>query len=233
MLEPGSVFERKEIKFQISEAQRKDFLSLSKEYMHPDEYGESTVMSLYFDTDDYRLMRRSAEHPVYKEKLRMRSYGVPENNSNVFLEIKKKLNGIVYKRRISLTYPDFLRFTSGETDALPDTQIAREIEYLLHMYPTLSPKILVMYERSAFFANDDLTTRVTFDRNIRYRFGDVLPHTGDSGKKVFPDNTSIMELKYFNSAPKYVSDILTELKIKPRSFSKCGTAYINEVLRRV
>ena len=227
------VFERKEVKFPVTEAQREAFLQLTSDKMHPDMYGESTIMSLYFDTDDFRLLRRSAEHPFYKEKLRFRSYGVPNSGSTVFLEIKKKLDGIVYKRRISLPYTDYVRFAGGSLDALPNSQIGREIKYFSGLYPTLSPKILVCYERSAFFANDDMTTRVTFDRNIRYRFSELAPDKGAHGKRIFDDDTDVLELKFYSFVPKYISDALTELGIKPFSFSKCGTAYNEEILRRI
>lgn len=227
------VFQRKEVKFRVTDSQREAFLKLTSEYMHPDMYGESTIMSLYFDTDSFQLLRRSAEHPLYKEKLRFRSYGVPNDASVVFLEIKKKFDGIVYKRRISLPYHDYRTFADGDVTALPDTQIGREIAYFTGHYPTLSPKVLVCYERSAFFANDDATTRVTFDRNIRYRFSDLSPDKGADGKSIFEEGTDILELKFYCFVPKYISDALTELDIKPFSFSKCGTAYNEEILRRI
>ena len=69
--------------------------------MKIDEYGQHTILSLYYDTDDFRFIRHSMDKPKYKE-ISHPGYGVPSQDSLVFLEIKKKVNGIVYKRRVPL-----------------------------------------------------------------------------------------------------------------------------------
>ena len=61
----------------------------------------------------YRLIRASLEKPAYKEKLRLRSYGVTEPGGEVFLELKKKYKGIVYKRRITLPEDAAGEFIAG------------------------------------------------------------------------------------------------------------------------
>ena len=122
-----TVFERTEKKYILTLAQRRELLKRIAEHIKPDEYGESTVCSLYFDTDDYRLIRRSMEKPVYKEKLRLRSYSTPKRDSNVFLELKKKYNGVVYKRRKTMKLgeaKDYLKY-----GVMPDdSQIMRELD---------------------------------------------------------------------------------------------------------
>ena len=85
------VFERVERKFLLTPSQYEGMMRVLPEYMQADQYGESTILSLYLDTADSLLIRRSLEKPVYKEKLRLRSYGVPADGDNVFLEMKKKV----------------------------------------------------------------------------------------------------------------------------------------------
>ena len=97
----GYTFERRELKYRITDAQRAALEAAFDARMVPDEHGESTICNIYYDTADYRLIRASLEKPAYKEKLRLRSYGVTEPGGEVFLELKKKYKGIVYKRRIT------------------------------------------------------------------------------------------------------------------------------------
>ena len=98
----GYTFERRELKYRITDAQRAALEAAFGARMVPDEHGESTICNIYYDTADYRLIRASLEKPAYKEKLRLRSYGATEPGGEVFLELKKKYKGIVYERRITL-----------------------------------------------------------------------------------------------------------------------------------
>lgn len=139
--------------------------------MKIDEYGQHTILSLYYDTDDFRFIRHSMDKPKYKEKFRIRSYGVPSQDSLVFLEIKKKVNGIVYKRRVPLSYSDYQSWIrSGEfPTTIQPLQIAAEIRWLFKQNHDLSPRVLIAYDRLSLFASEDSEFRVTFDQNIRYR----------------------------------------------------------------
>ena len=152
-----TIFERTEIKYIITLKQREALLKLISSYIKPDEYGESTVCSLYFDTDDFLLIRNSMDKPVYKEKLRLRSYSTPKRDSNVFLELKKKYRGVVYKRRQTLRYSDAMDYILN--DELPnDSQIMREIDYTMVRYKNLKPRMFIGYDRTAFY-------RMLFCRN--------------------------------------------------------------------
>ena len=146
-----TVFERTEKKYILTLAQRRELLKRIAEHIKPDEYGESTVCSLYFDTDDYRLIRRSMEKPVYKEKLRLRSYSTPKRDSNVFLELKKKYNGVVYKRRKTMKLgeaKDYLKY-----GVMPDdSQIMRELDWAMKYYKTIAPRVFIAYDRTAFYS---------------------------------------------------------------------------------
>ena len=218
------VFERHEKKYLIPEETYQALLKRLGEYMHPDQYGLHTVCSLYFDSDDYILANRSMGKPDYKEKLRLRSYGLPQPDTTVYLELKKKLRGVTYKRRIPLSYADAERYMLlGEA---PDerSQIMQEIDYFIGQYrPT--PKILMFYERIALCGIEDEELRVTFDASIRWRARDLSLSQGDEGELILPPGMRLMEIKIADSFPLWLSRLLSEFRIYPASFSKYCTAY--------
>lgn len=82
-------FKRTEKKYLMSASEYRSLIGRIGKYLIPDEYGKSTICSAYLDTPDYRIVRSSIEAGNYKEKLRLRSYSVPNSESRVFLEIKK------------------------------------------------------------------------------------------------------------------------------------------------
>lgn len=226
-----TVFERTETKYIITLSQRRRLLELIDEHIREDEYGESTVCSLYFDTDDYRLIRSSLDKPVYKEKLRLRSYSTPNSDSKVFLELKKKYDGVVYKRRETLRYRDAMGYL--KTGVAPvDTQIMREIDWAMRYYKGLKPKMFIAYDRTAFYSKTDRNLRITFDKNVRYRTTDLDLASGSYGECISDPKMCIMEIKALNAMPLWLVDALNELQILPGSFSKYGTAYTIESNRQ-
>lgn len=219
-----TVFERTEKKYIITLAQRKALLEKIQQYIKPDEFGESTVNSLYFDTDDYRMIRRSIEKPVYKEKLRLRSYGTPKQDSKVFLELKKKYNGVVYKRRQTLRYPQAMAYVHQHI--MPNqSQIMKEIDWAMRFYKDLKPRMLIAYDRTAFYSKTDRELRLTFDRNVRFRTDHLDLSKGSFGERILPPQQCIMEIKALGNMPLWLVRALSELEIFPGSFSKYGTAY--------
>ena len=132
------IFKRKELKYMLDRAQYETVLGILDGHMKRDEYGRSIVSSLYFDTPDFRLIRASIEKPtVYKEKLRIRSYGHPTADSNVFVELKKKYKGVVYKRRIDMTYLQSILYLCKHQPPPVETQVTREIDYFVSFYKKL------------------------------------------------------------------------------------------------
>ena len=220
-----SVFERYEKKYVITGAQKEKLLSAINGRLVPDEFGESTVCNLYFDTPDYRLIRASMERPVYKEKLRLRSYGIPDENSNVFVELKKKYKGGVYKRRINMTYGEAVDFLCRRNFPRADTQVYGEIAYFMGFYRSLRPTVSIFCDRTAYFSSEDRNVRVTFDRNIRFRNQMLDLSTGSQGVKLLDSGLYVMEVKTLGSVPLWFSSALGELEIYPRAFSKYGKAY--------
>ena len=220
-----TVFERTEKKYIINAKQRRQLLEKIEEYIKPDEYGESTICSLYFDTDDYRLIRNSIEKPVYKEKLRLRSYSTPKQDSKVFLELKKKYKGIVYKRRISLPLCVATDWICTKNSHPHNSQIVKEIDYFMQYYETLHPTVFLSYEREAYYSIDGSDFRVTFDENILCRQTDLSLETNAYGTPILDSGLSLMEIKCSGGIPLWMAHLLSEEHIYKTSYSKYGTAY--------
>ena len=218
------IFKRYEVKYLISAAQLEIIKEAWKEYMIADVHGKSTICSLYYDTPDFRLIRRSMEKPVYKEKLRVRSYGVANPDTLVFVELKKKYKSVVYKRRISLPEKDATEYLS--TGILKDkTQITNEIDYALKFYEHLAPSMLLSYDREAYYAKDNHEFRVTFDSNVLWRDYDLSLDKGIYGTPILQPDQFIMEVKTADSIPLWMVKLLSDNHIYKTSFSKYGTAY--------
>lgn len=223
MNEDICIFKRVEKKYMLSKQQMNLLLSKISDHLTLDEHGKSTVMSIYLDTPDFLLIRNSIEAKTYKEKLRLRSYGVPDAHDKVFMEIKKKFKGVVYKRRVCMDYCDALEYI--KTGKTGDTsQIMQEIDTAMKHYGNPQPGALIAYEREAYFSAYDPGFRITFDANIRYNF-DTPEFNAKTCTCILPENTLIMEVKTNGGMPLWMSRALDELKIYPTSFSKYGTAY--------
>lgn len=218
------VFKRKEKKYLLTEDGYNVLRSKLKEYMCDSEYAKGTVCSLYYDTDDFELINKSIEKPVYKEKFRLRCYGVPNEESRVFAEIKKKYDGTVYKRRVAGSYKQIKGFLEEGKYLPQDKQIQEEIKWMIKRYK-LHPAFFVACDRESLVGKDDKNLRITFDSNIRYRTEDLDLAMGDAGRKIFKENVYVMEIKTEGACPLWLTQILSEMKIYPHSFSKYGTAY--------
>lgn len=219
-----AVFQRYELKYMITLEQKKILLEAMAPYMALDKYGRTTIRNLYFDTPDYRLIRHSIEKPPYKEKLRLRSYALATPDSQVFVELKKKYDSIVYKRRLAMPEHLALDWLLGGDHAPEDSQIAREINYFLSFYPDLKPMVYLSYAREAYFCHTgDL--RITFDDEILCRRDRLTLEQPPDGDRVLPEGLVIMEIKCSGGYPLWLTQVLTRERIFRTSFSKYGTAY--------
>lgn len=166
------IFRRIEKKYVISEEQYLALLGIIGERLIGDAHGRSTVNSLYLGTPDYRLIRASIETKnggsVYKEKLRVRSYGISSDDSGVFFEIKKKYAGVVYKRRVLMKLSECMEYIACGKKPF-ESQIMNEIDYAMTFYGNPTPRTLLSYEREAYLAREAPDLRITFDRAVRYR----------------------------------------------------------------
>ena len=226
-----AVFKRKEIKYLLSREERNALLPILEAHMEPDAFAHSSISNLYYDTPDFRMVRRSLEKPMYKEKLRLRSYGTPKDTSTVFPEIKKKAMGIVYKRRISLPYQEAVSFLSGQqipsTDMYDGTtrQIFHELDWMLASYENLSPRVFLSYERDSYKGVSDPSLRLTLDQDILFRTDRLDLREGAFGEAILLPDQTLMEVKISNAAPLWLAQALSEIGIFPMSFSKYGRAY--------
>lgn len=220
-----TTFERYEIKYLLTAQQKEQLLRAMQGRMQLDQFGHSTIRNIYYDTNTFRLIRRSLEKPAYKEKLRIRSYRQVRPNDPVFVELKKKFQSVVYKRRLAL--PEEQAMASFRTgDVLPvQSQIADEIEYFRTYYRTLHPTVFLSYEREAFYALDGSDFRVTFDENIRYRCRDFSLGSAVYGTPLLEGGQTLMEIKTSGGMPLWMTHALTEHGIFHTSFSKYGAAY--------
>ena len=215
------IFERIEKKYLVTEEQAEMLKKEIGNILIPDSYGKSTINSLYLDTDSYQLIRNSISSVTYKEKLRLRSYGEMTDDTRVFFEIKKKFKGVVYKRRVSMTYREAMKYI--ETKSPPfDSQIMREIDYAMKIYSGIHPTVMLSYDREAYFFRDLPALRLTFDSKIRYSRVST-----NKEKYIIDDEKMIMELKSNGAIPVWLSRILDKCKIYPTKFSKYGKAYVD------
>lgn len=219
-----NIFKRYEVKYLLPEKSKKKLLELMNGRMTRDAWGKSTICNLYYDTPDYLLIRRSVERPVYKEKLRVRSYGRATPDSDVFVELKKKYKHVVYKRRIPMKARDAEEYLSGKSHP-KDSQIVRELDYCLSFYDSLAPRVFISYEREAFFDKEDHDFRITFDSNIIWRESELSLCSEPYGTPLLEEGYSLMEVKIATAMPLWLTQFLTEEKIYKTRFSKYGKAY--------
>lgn len=232
----NKVFNRIEKKYLIAKPQKSQLIKILKEHMENDDYHKSLVFNIYFDNDNFDLITQSIDHPIFKEKLRARSY---QKYDRVFLEIKTKLKGkennVGYKRRIMITKKDYRNFIKHKTNLIElvehsaktenDSQIAKEIEYLVKHF-NLKPKIFLSYKRTSFKNKDGL--RITFDEKLKYRDEKLGFYNSKSDKIYFKDSRDvILEIKAHDVLPLWLVRKMSELKIYPQQFSKIGSVYQN------
>ena len=225
-----TVMKRYELKYLLSGAQTEFLRRELRGHMEIDRFGKTSIASLYYDTPTYRLIRTSVEKPEFKEKIRLRSYGIATDDSPVFLELKRKAYGIVYKRRVQTTIPLVHKFFAGEGDICAGGQINREIKTFRDYYETLVPACLIIYDRTAYFEPDgDL--RLTIDENPRYRTGDLTLKKSMDGISLLDPGWTILEVKVQEAMPLWLASILSAGGIRKASFSKYGEAYRQQLLK--
>ncbi len=231
MQETILTFKRYEKKYLLSARKFELLWERLREHLVPDLFHRSTVCSIYYDSDDFSLIRHSLEKPVYKEKLRLRSYNVPGPDGEVFVELKKKYKGVVYKRRVRMSAVEAERYLAGQSRPPEDGQILREIDFFLQTHE-VSPKAFIACEREAWVDREEPELRITFDRNLRWRDTDLHLSSGSGGEPLLPDGEVLMEIKIPGAAPLWLAHLLSELEIFPTSFSKYGTCYRQDLLEK-
>ncbi len=221
-----NVFKRYEIKYMLTEAQANLVMAAMEPYMKLDHFGKSTIRNLYYDTDDFMLARHSIAKPEFKEKLRVRSYEQTTDESKIFVELKRKYDGVVYKRRTECANAEALKWLAGQDSDMKGLQVGKEISYFVDYYKTLRPAVFLSYDREAFKMREHGNDfRVTFDRNVIYRDYDMSLNSEVYGTQILKPGMVLMELKCPGGIPMWMVRTLSKLKIYKTSFSKYGTAY--------
>lgn len=227
-------FNRVEEKYIVTTKIYNSIIKDIENYMVFDEYSKDgkfyQICNIYYDTEDDNLIRTSIQKPKYKEKFRLRSYGIPSYDTKVFLEVKKKFKGVVNKRRTILTLRESYNFAN--TNIIPEIkeymnpQVLKELKYSFDLYKLL-PKVFISYERRAMFGKEDSSFRVTFDRNIIGRREDIGLEYGIFGERIIDRDMMVMEIKFSERIPLWFIKILRKYNLEKTSFSKYGTEYTN------
>ncbi|MBP1743118.1 MAG: hypothetical protein H6Q58_96 [Firmicutes bacterium] len=230
-------FKRYEKKYILDRQQYDRLVPRLLEHMNPDEYcssgGTYNIYNIYYDTDNSDVIRHSVSKPYYKEKLRLRSYNVPEGpEDKVFLELKKKIDGIVNKRRAVLTLAEAAQFLEEGVKPVSEDfktrQVLNEIEYYLSKNQ-VHPAVYIGYQRKAFFGKENKDFRLTFDSRILTRREDLFLESGCFGKDILEENHLLMEVKILGAVPLWFAEILTDLSIYSTHFSKYGQEYMDRI----
>ncbi|WP_251197548.1 polyphosphate polymerase domain-containing protein [Anaerotardibacter muris] len=242
----ADVFKRKEMKYRLNAVQRASLESEIARHMELGEFAHSTIRSLYYDTPDFALIERSLDKPLYKEKLRLRTYGTPDLRAQAFVELKKKFKGVVYKRRVGPSLAAAQAFLAGmpyeqacatyplaspevQAQALcpRSLQIAREIAFTMERNANLEPSTLIECSRVAYADPEGGELRITFDADLACVPNAQTIDTAAARVPFFNEPISIMEVKNAGPLPAWLIDALDRAKAYPQSFSKYGYAYMN------
>lgn len=216
------------MKFLLNEEQYREVLK-SLDFMTEDSFGLHTILNIYLDNDNSDLIRDAIGKKVFREKVRLRCYGgAAKDESEAFLEIKKKYRGITYKRRLEGNYRELFDYISSANPPENQGQVFEELDFLIRRMK-LKPKIVICYDREAFFGNEDKEFRVTFDGNVRYRRDNLDLRNGDYGKLLAAQPFRVMEVKSVGAIPLELVRILSDLKIYHGSFSKYGSIFTGEI----
>ena len=225
-------FERREKKMLIDNSAVDDFVNDILEYMTPDEYnvgGEPYMISnIYFDDDGDNVIRHSVSKPLFKEKLRIRSYGVPDKDTKVYIEIKRKLKGVGTKRRAKLPLWQLNEYL--ETGKHPEDikyineQVLCEVDYYRSTY-NVYPKVYISYMRNAYFGKDNKKLRLTLDRDITVRRYDLDLSLGSYGDKLLPEGKALLEIKFEGAVPLWFARVMSKYSLNFLSYSKYGTEF--------
>ena len=215
-------FRRTEKKYLLTPGQYALLQERLRFRLQPDAFGLHTISSLYYDTPDFLLVRTSLEHPVFKQKLRLRGY---TDTPLCFPEIKQKYRGVVYKRRIACTPEAWAGLREGIPIPGQSMQIQEELRQLFHLYPSLAPRVLIAYDRCACTCAGDKALRITFDHRLRARSEGLSLSLGSDGDPLLPEGHVVMEVKFPEAAPLWLAELLSDCRVYPSSFSKVGRWY--------
>jgi len=226
-----TIFKRYEKKYVITLEQGAALRDICSRYMKPDKFGEYLVQNVYFDTENWDVIRFSLEKPFFKEKLRLRCYDVYREDGELFLELKKKYRGVVYKRRLVIPIKSLYGRTFRDIVSAGSSQISRELDFYMRTN-AVRERIYISYRRMAFAGTKDDGLRLTFDTDLRFRLDCLDFSYPGSGHGIIPDGAMLMEIKTLGGIPLWLTGALCEYEIYPKAFSKYGACYTDHILKQ-
>ena len=209
-------FERYEKKYIISKTQASEMIAFLKLHMaldrhhNPEHIVPYKIHSYYLDDHEAHIIKKSIEKPSYKEKYRLRWYN---DLTKLFLEVKIKHLKRSHKKRFEITQKE-LELQDYRT-LIKTSYHYGYLNALTHA--SIEKYCLIDYERIAF-DDTDKGIRVTFDFNVSYTFDNASYPLHD-------EDFVILEIKYRDAFPIFLSSYLSEHKIYSRSLSKIGRSY--------
>lgn len=234
---------RYELKFYIPEDLIPHVLEFSKNHTQLDPYTdkkkkEYCVRSLYLDTDDFNFYYEKLDGLKVRKKLRVRVYNEHQENVKGFLEIKRRFENCIFKERMSLPYSEIKKLIKNPEIQDITFEESRNGKLVLGRFIynvvkfNLKPTIAVVYERKAYVGKVDPEVRLTLDMNVRIKPVDEIGeiYTESNLKHILGRNV-ILELKFNDFMPRWMSNLVKHLSIKPESISKyCSgiDAHLNE-----
>ena len=226
---------RAEIKYLVSNARLEELRQVIAPFVTLDKYGKPfentgyTVRSIYLDTPRLVYYREKIEGLKKRKKLRIRGYNKPADSHNVFLEIKRKEESRIAKIRTPVPYSrlqDFLQRTPKESLAEmlegDEQAITSASKFMYHLHRSNLQCInLVVYEREAYEGKINPSLRVTFDKNLRTQLCNELEQLYDESDMQFVlTDHFILEIKYNNQFPAWLTPILSNLGLQKQALSK-------------
>jgi hypothetical protein len=230
LYKPTAWFKRYEQKYLLNQDQYRNFMDLIGDSFQPDQYGPSTIYSIYYDTPDFRIIRKAFTKYDYREKLRLRSYGIPKSGDSVYIEMKKKYQGITYKRRFPVYFGTLKNLYTLPSPPANEGDLFDEFNYFYQRH-SVAPSFFISYDRIALESKENKRFRLTFDTNIRWRSDNFDFSFGTLGYPLFKTNEYLLELKTIEPIPLYLSNCLTKNRIFPSSLSKSKLAYMDFITR--
>lgn len=219
-----TVFERSEKKYLVPKAQWPQVVRGMAGHMQQDEYGKHTICSIYYDTPDFACAQAQLQKPDYREKLRLRSYGIPQSQDIVYLEMKKKLGKVTHKRRMGLTLAETRDYIQWGLPPCDTGQVFGEIDWFVQQNQP-EAKAVICYDRVALLGIEEEELRITFDFDVRWRSECLDLAKGDWGSGLLAPGQVLMEVKANEALPLWLAHGLSEQGLFPQSCSKYLSVY--------
>lgn len=230
---------RYELKYRINESKAEAIAQFVKSYINLDHYsrlqprGCYPIVSLYLDSVDLRLCRQTLEGNKNRFKLRIRSY-TDDLAYPRFFEIKRRMNAIIIKSRARAMDDDVVALLSGLSPPtqryLEDEETLRQFQFYVNSVAA-RPTVRVRYMRQAYEGDSEYRVRVTFDRQLAYNLSsEPTIIMGGSGWKYHPTNDVVLEIKFTDCYPAWLSRMVKYFNLRSRSVSKYASSVLDSCL---